>query len=151
VIGPSGLLAVFNDAGVIDPLDVAAAMSIGRLLAEPDESVRLAAALAVRGTRFGHVCIRLDTIRQAVVVDGQDLESIEALPWPDPDSGTIGWPPVCWWVTEPATIRWCWWTAGSIWSGTSATNSRWRRMILRRCAQPAGVITQKMAAGCWTR
>ena len=43
----------------------------------------LAAALTVRGTRFGHVCIRLDSVRDAVVVDGQDPEEIETLPWPE--------------------------------------------------------------------
>ena len=145
VVGASGLLAGFNDAGVVDPLDVAAAMSIGRLLAEPDESVQLAAALAVRGTRFGHVCIRLDTIREAVVVDGQDLESIEALPWPDPDP-------------------WHQRLAASVLVGDGSGDhplvlvdgrlylERYFRyeqqvaaMILRRCAQPAGVITPTMA------
>jgi len=85
VVGVDGLLAAFNDVGVLDPLDVEAAAAIGRLLGEPDQRVLLAAALTVRGTRFGHVCIRLDTARQAVVVDGQDPEEIEALPWPDPD------------------------------------------------------------------
>lgn len=85
VIHTDGLLATFNDAGVLDALDVSAAATIGRLLGELDELVRLAAALAVRGTRFGHVCIRLDTIRDAVVVDGVEPEAIESLPWPDPD------------------------------------------------------------------
>lgn len=85
VVATSGLLAAFNDAGVLDPLDVASASTIGRLLDEPDEAVQLAAALAVRGTRFGHVCVRLDTIRDAVVVDGVEPELIERLPWPDPE------------------------------------------------------------------
>lgn len=84
VVDAGGLLAAFNDAGVLDPLDVTAANVIARLLGERDESVRLAAALAVRGTRFGHVCIRPDTISRAVVVDGTDVETIEALPWPEP-------------------------------------------------------------------
>jgi exodeoxyribonuclease V alpha subunit len=84
VVAVEGLLAVFNDAEVLDPLDVAAAQTIGRLLGESDESVLLAAALAVRGTRFSHVCIRLDTVQDAVVVDSQDPDVIAALPWPDP-------------------------------------------------------------------
>lgn len=83
-IHADGLLAEFNSAGVIDTLDVAAASAIARLLGEWTPEVQLAAALAVRGTRFGHVCIRLDTIREAVVVDGQDPEVIEELSWPDP-------------------------------------------------------------------
>lgn len=83
VVSTTGLLAAFNDAGVLDPLDVQAAQTIGRLLAETDDRVLLAAALTVRGTRFGHVCIRLDTVRDAVVVDGSDPEEIESLPWPE--------------------------------------------------------------------
>jgi exodeoxyribonuclease V alpha subunit len=83
VVASAGLLAEFNDSGVIEPLDVRAAQTIGRLLAEDDDRVLLAAALAVRGTRFGHVCIRLGTVREAVVVDGADPAEIEGLPWPD--------------------------------------------------------------------
>jgi exodeoxyribonuclease V alpha subunit len=85
VISTDGLLATFNDLGVLNPLDVQAAQTIGRMLGEDNESVLLAAALTVRGTRFGHVCIRLDVVRDAVVVDGQDPEEIEQLPWPDID------------------------------------------------------------------
>jgi exodeoxyribonuclease V alpha subunit len=85
VVHADGLLAAFNDAGVLDPLDVLSAQTITRLCGETDERVALAAAMAVRGTRFGHVCIRLGSLREAVVVDGQDLELVEALPWPDPD------------------------------------------------------------------
>ena len=86
VVATSGLLAVFNDAGVLGPLDVLAAQSIGRLCGEGDERVLLGAAMAVRGTRFGHVCVRLGALRAAVVVDGQDAEVIDGLPWPEPDS-----------------------------------------------------------------
>ncbi len=86
VVAADGLLAAFNDAGVLNPLDVKAAQTIARLLGETDDRVLLAAALAVRGTRYGHVCIRLDTVRDAVVVDGQDPEEIEQLPWPETDT-----------------------------------------------------------------
>ena len=83
-ISASDLLAPFNDSGVLSPLDVHAATVIARLWAETDRLVMLAAALAVRGTRFGHVCVRLATQREAMVVDGQAPEVIEALPWPEP-------------------------------------------------------------------
>ena len=83
VVGASGLLAAFNDAGALSPLEVHAATVISRLWDEPDQAVVLAAALAVRGTRFGHVCIRLDTQRDAMVIEGQPPEVVEALPWPD--------------------------------------------------------------------
>jgi exodeoxyribonuclease V alpha subunit len=85
VVAAHGLLGAFNVAGVLDPLDVLSASTIGRLLDETDEVALLAAALTVRGTRFGHVCIRLDDIRDAVVVDGQDPETIDQLPWPTPE------------------------------------------------------------------
>ncbi len=85
VVAATGLLAAFNDAGVLDPLDVLAASTIGRLCDEDDEAVLLAAALAVRGTRFGHVCIRLATVQQGVAVEGRDPDAVDALPWPDPD------------------------------------------------------------------
>ena len=55
VVHTEGLLAAFNDAGVLDPLDVLSAQSITRLCGETDERVALAAAMAVRGTRYGHV------------------------------------------------------------------------------------------------
>ena len=84
VVETSGLLARFNDAGVLGPLDVLAAQTISRLCGETDERVTLAAAMAVRGTRFGHVCIRLASAQEAVVVDGQDPLAIETLPWPEP-------------------------------------------------------------------
>jgi exodeoxyribonuclease V alpha subunit len=88
VVNTAGLLADFNDAGVVNPLDVTSAQTIARVFGETDEKVLLAAALTVRGTRYGHVCIRLDTVRDAVVVDGQDPEEIEQLPWPNIDEWT---------------------------------------------------------------
>ncbi|HEX2153707.1 MAG TPA: exodeoxyribonuclease V subunit alpha [Acidimicrobiia bacterium] len=84
VIDTDGLLAAFNDAGVLHPLDVSAAQTIARLHGETDDRVLLAAALAVRGTRFGHVCVRIDDLRDAVVVDWQDPDAVDLLPWPDP-------------------------------------------------------------------
>ena len=86
VVSADGLLAEFNDAGVLGPLDVLAASTIARILGETDEQVILAAAMAVRGTRVGHVCISLSALREAIVVDGQDPEVIDALPWPDPSA-----------------------------------------------------------------
>ena len=57
VIGADGLLNEFNDAGILTPLDVLSATTIGRICGEKNPQVLLAAALAVRGTRFGHVCV----------------------------------------------------------------------------------------------
>ncbi len=83
--GASGLLAAFNEGGALSPLDVHAATVIARLWAESDQTVMLAAALAVRGARIGHVCIRLESRREAMVIEGQPPEVVEALPWPDPE------------------------------------------------------------------
>ncbi|MCJ7781554.1 MAG: exodeoxyribonuclease V subunit alpha, partial [Acidimicrobiia bacterium] len=86
VVGADGLLAVFNDAGILVPLDVLSASTIGRMRSEDDQDVLLAAALAVRGTRFGHVCIRLAAQREAVFVDGLEAVATDALPWPSPEA-----------------------------------------------------------------
>ena len=74
VISAPGLLAPFNDGGVLSPLDVHAAAAAARLCGEADPRVVLAAALAVRGARLGNVCIDLAAQRGAVAVDGQDPE-----------------------------------------------------------------------------
>ena len=84
VVGTAGLLAPFNDGGALSPLDTHAATVIARLWGETDETVLLAAALAVRGTRFGHVCVDIANQREALVVEGQPPEVVDALPWPDP-------------------------------------------------------------------
>ena len=86
VIGADGLLAAFNDAGILAPLDVLSASAIGRIRSEDDQDVLLAAALAVRGTRFGHVCIRLASQHDAVFVDRLEAVATDALPWPSPET-----------------------------------------------------------------
>ena len=87
VVSATGLTASFNDGGALSPLEVHASSVIARLWSESDGRVILAAALAVRGTRYGHVCIDLRSQREAMVVEGQPAEVVEELPWPDPD----GW------------------------------------------------------------
>jgi len=84
VVSAPGLLAPFSGAGVLAPIDIHAATTIGRLLGESDDSVLLAAALAVRATRFGHVRLDLSTAPDTVVVDGADITEVAGLPWPDP-------------------------------------------------------------------
>ncbi|MEX1270880.1 MAG: AAA family ATPase, partial [Acidimicrobiia bacterium] len=77
-----GLVAEFNAADVVRPADVHAATRLARLLGESDDRVILAAALALRGTRFGHVCVDLETVRETMAIDGVDDELVAALPWP---------------------------------------------------------------------
>ena len=80
------LLRRFNQAGVLAPADIHVATRLARLAGEADEQVLLAAALAVRGPRVGHVSVDLRRLRESVVV-GEDEVDLEELPWPSPD----GW------------------------------------------------------------
>lgn len=77
-----GLLRAFNDAGVLSAADVHVALRLGRLGDETDESVLLAAALAVRGPRLGHVHVDLATIAATAAVEKDEPVDLSALPWP---------------------------------------------------------------------
>jgi exodeoxyribonuclease V alpha subunit len=55
----TGLLRSFNQVGILSAADVHVAVRLGELAGEPDEQVRLALALAVRGVRGGSVCVDL--------------------------------------------------------------------------------------------
>ena len=57
-----GLLREFNDIGVLAAADVHVAARLAELAGEADEAVALAAALAVRAPRLGHVYVDLATI-----------------------------------------------------------------------------------------
>ena len=77
----TGLLAAFNAAGVLEAADVHVATRVADLGGEPDESVQLAVALAVRALRSGSVCVDLDTV---VDVPVPFLAPDGSLPWPEP-------------------------------------------------------------------
>jgi exodeoxyribonuclease V alpha subunit len=79
----TGLLREFNDAGVLAPADVHVARRLGELAGETDEAVLLAAALAVRGPRLGHVFVDLETIRDTATSDLDEPVDVSALAWPD--------------------------------------------------------------------
>ena len=81
----TGLLREFNDAGVLAPADVHVAARLAALAGERDETVLLAAALAVRAPRLGHVYVDLATIRDTATVDTDEPVDLTALPWPEPD------------------------------------------------------------------
>jgi exodeoxyribonuclease V alpha subunit len=78
----TGLLRTFNDAGVLEAADVHVASRLGDLGQEPDETVLLAVALAVRAARAGAVCVDLDVVDATVTEAEPDL--VAALPWPEP-------------------------------------------------------------------
>ncbi len=81
----TGLLGEFADAGVLAAADVHVARCLARLCGEEDETVLLAAALAVRAPRLGHVHVDLVTISETVTVDTDEPVDLDALPWPPPN------------------------------------------------------------------
>jgi exodeoxyribonuclease V alpha subunit len=81
-VAAPGLLREFNDAGVLAAADVHVARRLGELAHEDDEGVLLAAALAVRAPRIGHVHVDLATIRDTATVDAEEPVDVPALPWP---------------------------------------------------------------------
>ena len=75
--GATGLLRIFNEAGVLDSSDVHVARRVCALGEEEDEEVALAVAFVVRAVRGGSVCVDLATVR--------DTEpDLDELPWPEP-------------------------------------------------------------------
>jgi exodeoxyribonuclease V alpha subunit len=80
----TGLLHDFNAAGVLDAADVHVARRLAALAGEDDEQVALAAALAVRGPRLGHVYVDLATIRETATVDAEEAVDLSTLAWPAP-------------------------------------------------------------------
>jgi exodeoxyribonuclease V alpha subunit len=81
--GASGLLLEFNDAGVLAAADVHVARRLAELLGGTSDSVVLAAALAVRAPRIGHVFVDLDRIHETATVDVDDPVDLATLPWPE--------------------------------------------------------------------
>ena len=68
--GATGLLRTFTDAAVLESSDVHVAQRLTALAKEPDETVALAVAMAVRALRNGSVCVDLRSVEQQVGVDG---------------------------------------------------------------------------------
>jgi exodeoxyribonuclease V alpha subunit len=84
VLVATGLLRAFSDAGVLAPADVHVAQRLAELGREEEEGVLLAAALAVRGPRLGHVCVDLATISRTATVEADEELDLGGLPWPEP-------------------------------------------------------------------
>jgi exodeoxyribonuclease V alpha subunit len=81
-IGATGLLRAFNAAGVLAAADVHVATRLTALTGEPDDAVALAAALAVRAPRLGHVFVDLATIHATATVESDEPVDLSTLPWP---------------------------------------------------------------------
>jgi exodeoxyribonuclease V alpha subunit len=80
-----GVLRPFNDAGVLSAADVHVARRLATLAHEDRDDVLLAAALAARAPRVGHVCTDLATVRQTATADIEDPVDLCVLPWPAAD------------------------------------------------------------------
>jgi exodeoxyribonuclease V alpha subunit len=83
--GAGGLLREFNDIGVLSAADVHVAVRLAELVGEQREVVMLAAALAVRGPRRGHVFVDLATTRDTASVESDEPVDLSELPWPSVD------------------------------------------------------------------
>jgi exodeoxyribonuclease V alpha subunit len=81
-VGATGLLAAFNEVGLLSAADIHVAARLAELVGVESESVRLAVALAVRGPRLGHVFIDLATVRDTASVESDEPVDLSALPWP---------------------------------------------------------------------
>ena len=85
VLAAPALLREFNEAGVLGAADVHVALRLAAVGGSASPAVALAAALAVRAPRMGHVYVDLATVRDTVAVDTEDPVDLSALPWPDMD------------------------------------------------------------------
>ena len=90
--GAAGLLATFNEAGLLTSSDLHVATRVGVLGGESDERVLLAVALAVRAVRRGSVCLDLALVP----------ETAPDLPWPDDWAALIGASP----LVAAGAVRW---------------------------------------------
>ena len=84
VFRAAGLLGAFNAAGVLRPADVHTARAVARMAGEPEETVQLAVALAVRALRNGSVAVDLDTVSGTVFDESEEQIDVSGLPWPEP-------------------------------------------------------------------
>ena len=87
----TGLLRIFNEAGVLSAADVHVALRLGRMGRDSSEEVLFAAALAVRAVRSGSVCLELHRMRE-IGIDADETWDAgggidpATLPWPDIDA-----------------------------------------------------------------
>lgn len=84
-----GLLRDLSDVTVLTAADVRTAMTLGDLVGGADDAVLVAAALAVRAVRLGHVFVDLATAAATVAPDDEEVDvDLAALDWPEPTT----WP-----------------------------------------------------------
>ncbi len=86
-VGASEPLRTFNRAGILSAADIRVAERLCALAGERAAPVRLAAALAVRAPRVGHVHVDLARIATTAAGDADAGDELIELPWPEP----AGW------------------------------------------------------------
>lgn len=80
-----GALRALSEATILDAADVHTALTLCRLVGGADDAVRMAAALAVRAVRLGHVYVDLPTVATTVAPDDETIDvDLSSLPWPGP-------------------------------------------------------------------
>jgi exodeoxyribonuclease V alpha subunit len=84
-LGAPEPLRNFNAIGVLSAADVHVATTLAELAGGADVLVQLAAALAVRAPRLGHVFVDLATVRDTAAVESDEIVDLSALPWPPAD------------------------------------------------------------------
>jgi exodeoxyribonuclease V alpha subunit len=79
-------LREFNRAGLLSAADVHVATELARLggAGAGGGDVLLAAALAVRAPRLGHVFVDLATVADTAAIESDEDADLSALPWPEP-------------------------------------------------------------------
>ncbi|MBA3528963.1 MAG: AAA family ATPase, partial [Propionibacteriaceae bacterium] len=82
----TGLLRVFNTAGVLGLADVHAAAAVSRIAGVADESVQLALGLTIRALRMGSICISLSSVASTVFNESEEEIDVSGLPWPVADT-----------------------------------------------------------------
>jgi exodeoxyribonuclease V alpha subunit len=78
----SGLLQPFNEVGLLAAADVHVAQRLAGLAGDREPAAVLAAALAVRAPRLGHVYVDLATVRETATVESDEAVDVSELPWP---------------------------------------------------------------------
>lgn len=92
VVAATGVLARFNEAGVLEAPDIHTAQLVARAAGERNPVVLLGAALAMRALRAGSVCLPIRQVHRLAqfFVRDDDAQAgvapeLDALPWPDAD------------------------------------------------------------------
>src|SRR4051794_41784157 len=82
-----GVLRQFNDIGVLGAAEIHVALRLSRLANDVDDLVLLAAALAVRGPRLGHVYVDPAPIRQTATGGTDEPGGLAGPSWAGPGGG----------------------------------------------------------------